>query len=188
MHQRAQPLFLLRQRAVAMENFHIAGIGRRAVEALARPADLAHFLGAQRIFEIGKLRTFEHEAVVDMRLARMWRHEEIPQAGFLGLVLHLFDYRDHLPAIALVMLFVELGLSGPDILVDERPHAVPEIAFAFAECEVHRRSPNLLLHGSLDRTAFSVKRLRASKCPYSQSARKGLFLLKDAVTVSPWRP
>ena len=45
-HQRRQPLLLLLARAVAVEHFHVAGVGRRAVEHLratpTRPISSAH--------------------------------------------------------------------------------------------------------------------------------------------------
>ncbi len=61
-----------------------------------------HLLGAQRIFEVGELGAFELEAVIDMRLARMRGHEEIPQALHLRLGLHLLDHRVDRPAVAFV--------------------------------------------------------------------------------------
>src|SRR3546814_4124173 len=63
---------------------HIAGVGRRAVEHLARKADAAHFLGAQRIFQVGEAGAFELDRLVDMMMRRrLGRHEQVPDAGFL---------------------------------------------------------------------------------------------------------
>ncbi|WP_339561540.1 hypothetical protein, partial [Pseudomonas sp. EA_65y_Pfl1_P113] len=59
-----------------------------------------------------------------------------------------------------------------DLLVDEPLHAVPKIGFAFAEAEVHLRSPILLSDRWLDRTAYSVKRLCRSKCAECRSQQK----------------
>ena len=110
-HQRLQPFVLLLARAVAVDDLHIAGVGRGAVEHLGRPHDPAHFLGAERILEVGEARPFELEAVVDRRRAVRGRHEQVPQALAARLVLQLLDDRQDLPALALALLFVII--AGP---------------------------------------------------------------------------
>ena len=44
--------------------------GAEQLKHFRRPADRAHLLGAQRIFEVGELRAFELETVVDMASGR----------------------------------------------------------------------------------------------------------------------
>jgi hypothetical protein len=71
----------------------------------------------------------------------MRRHEEIPEARGLRLLLHLLDHRNHLPALALMRLLVVIGLSRADILVDEIPDPIPEIRLSFAQRKIHAGSP-----------------------------------------------
>ena len=68
-HQRDHPALLLLSGAVAQKHFHIAGVGRGAVEHFGGKADAAHFLGAQSIFHIGEAGAFECHAFVNMRTA-----------------------------------------------------------------------------------------------------------------------
>ncbi len=181
-HQRPQPLLLLLARAVAVEDLHVAGVGRRAVEHFRRPADPAHFLGAQGVFEVGELRAFERERVVDMGLARVGRHEEIPQAGGLRLRLALFDDRDHLPALALMLLRVMFGLAGADFRIDELADAVAEIGFPLAQGEVHGASLQRMFGRGLGRTVHSVKSHPPASdgffTPDAGHPKKTLFLRK----------
>ena len=100
-HQRTEILFFLFQRAVAVEHFHIAGVGRRAVEHFGGKADAAHFFGAQRIFQIGEARTFEFKGVINMRQVRVGRrHEQVPDPRFLGFLLLFLNHLQDLPAFA----------------------------------------------------------------------------------------
>ena len=53
--QGSEPAFLLRRRAIAREHFHVAGVGRGAVEHLRPEARrAAHHLAQRRVFEIGE--------------------------------------------------------------------------------------------------------------------------------------
>ena len=137
-HQRIQPLVLLLARAVAMENFHIAGIGRGAVEDFAGEADAAHFFRAHGVFEIGKAGAFEFEAFIDMVVAVVARrHEEVPETLRLGFGLQLLDHRDHLPALALGILFQISGHGRADVIGDEALHAIAPIGLPFGGFEIH---------------------------------------------------
>ncbi|MNY14905.1 hypothetical protein D3C86_1480940 [compost metagenome] len=53
-HQRLQPAFLLHGVAVHVQDFHIAGVGRVAVEHLGRPKSPPHQFGQGRVFKIGQ--------------------------------------------------------------------------------------------------------------------------------------
>ena len=94
-HQRLQPLPLVLLGAVAHQHFHVAGIGRGAVEHFGGPADVAHLLGQRRVFQIGQSRAAEF-----IVLMRGRRHEHVPEAFGLRLLLQIFEDRDHLPALA----------------------------------------------------------------------------------------
>jgi hypothetical protein len=123
-----------------MEHFHIAGVGCRAVEDFAGKADAAHFLGAQGIFKVGEARPLEFERLVDMVVrGRLGRHEQVPDAGVLGLGLQILDDLDDLPAIAgLVLLFIS-GDGGANLALDEIAHPVPPIDLPVGEIEIHAR-------------------------------------------------
>jgi hypothetical protein len=100
--QRLEPFFLMLFRAVAHKDFHIAGVGRGAVEHFAGPGHPAHFFRQRGVIGIGQAGALF--AV---------RQEQIPQAGGLGLLLQLLDDGGDLPAIG-----SERGhLSGVDRLV-----------------------------------------------------------------------
>src|SRR3546814_17824931 len=83
--------------SIAVQDLHVAGIGRGAVEHLGRPFDAAHLLRAGGIFQIGKARSDEPEAAVDGILASPRRHENIPHAFCITAFLHLLDYRQCCP-------------------------------------------------------------------------------------------
>ncbi len=90
-HQRPEPAILMRPCPVAMQDFHVPGIGSRAIEDLGSPADPAHLFGAQGIFEIGEALPGKLETILDMRLTARWRHEQVPQAGAPGAGLEPLD-------------------------------------------------------------------------------------------------
>ena len=69
--QRLEPALLLRVGAVALQGLHVAGVGRRAVEDLARPRHAAHHLAQRRVVEV-------RDAA--LALVRV-RQEHVPQPG-----------------------------------------------------------------------------------------------------------
>ncbi len=125
-HQRPQPLPLLLLGAVADEHFHVAGIGSGAIEHLRGPGDATHLFRQQRIFEVGQSRTTEF--VVFMRIRR---HEHVPEAFGLRLLLQVLEDRDHLPARALRILLVVDRNRGADMRLHERLHAVQPFLLLF---------------------------------------------------------
>ena len=131
-HQRLQPLPLLLLAAVADEHFHVAGIGRGAVEHLRGPGDVAHLFRQQRIFEVGQSRAAEF-----VILMRVRRHEHVPEAFGLRLLLQFLEDRDHLPARALRILLVVDRHRGTDMRLHERLHAVQPFLLLFGHIEVH---------------------------------------------------
>ena len=136
-HQRLEPLLLLLTRAVTVKHFHIAGIGRRAVEHFAGKADPAHFLGAERIFEVGQARAFEFEGIVHVAAAHLRRHEQVPDPGSLGLGLLIFDDLQHFPALAFGVLLLVVADARAHVAFDESAHAVAPVDLPFGGIEIH---------------------------------------------------
>ena len=68
--QRLAASALLRLGGVALQRLHVAGVGRRAVEHLARPHHAAHQLAQRRVVEVGD---------AALPFVRM-RQEQVPQA------------------------------------------------------------------------------------------------------------
>ena len=115
--QGLEPLPLLLLAAEQVQQFHVAGIGRVAVDRLGRDVQApAGQFGDRRVLELGQ--------------PRLGRQEQVPQALGLGLLLQLLDdRRDDMairasgPAVGQV-----LGLRGQDPLPHERDHAVLQFA------------------------------------------------------------
>ena len=111
--QRLQPLLLLRRRADALQHFHVAGVGRRAVHGLRGQRILAE-LGR----DIGVVEVLQ--ALAGLGIGQ----EEVPQADFLGLVLGLLQHlelaRRKAPAVGLVLAMpVKLDRHRLDRFPDE---------------------------------------------------------------------
>ena len=77
-------------RAVADQHFHVAGVGRRAVEDFGREAgDAAHDFAERRVLEVG-----QPGAVLALR------QEQIPQPAARAFAFSSSTIGDRLPAIA----------------------------------------------------------------------------------------
>ena len=74
---------------VAHQHFHVAGVGRRAVEHLGRDRRAPHDLAERRVFEVGQA-----GAVF------AFGQEQVPQPGRARLRLQLLHDRRDLPAVA----------------------------------------------------------------------------------------
>ena len=131
-HQRPQPLPLVLPGAVAHQHLHVAGIRCGAIEHFRSPADVAHFLGQRRIFEIGQPRTAEFVVLMRGR-----RHEHVPEPFGPRLLLQLLDDRDHLPARPRFVLLAVDGDGGPDMLGHERLHTAEPFFLTIRHVEVH---------------------------------------------------
>ena len=108
--QRLEPALLLLGGAVADQHFHVAGVGRRAVEDLGRERGrAAHDLAERRVLEVG-----QPGAVFALG------QEQVPQPRGARLRLQLFDDRRRLPAIAVVDLAMKHRLVRIDVFVHER--------------------------------------------------------------------
>ena len=118
--QRLQPLLLLLGRADLLQHFHVAGVGRRAVERLRRQRLLAQLGGDIGVVEVG-------EAAADLGVGQ----EEIPQAGRLGLVLGALQQLELAGRPAPVVLAAlaqpeELLRDRRDVLLDVLHHRVEQ--------------------------------------------------------------
>src|SRR5882762_9838900 len=131
-HQRPKPLLLVLLGAIPHQHFHVAGIGRGAIEYFRSPADVAHLLGERSVFQIGQSRAAEFVVLMRRR-----RHEHVPQAFGARLFLEFFQDRDRLPALALGVLLLVDRHRGPDMLVHERFHTVEPFALTVRHVEVH---------------------------------------------------
>ena len=146
--QRLQPLLLLLGRADLLQHFHVAGVGRRAVERLRRQRLLAELGGDVGIVEVG-------EAAADLGMGQ----EEIPQAGSLGLVLGALEQLELAgrPAPVVLAAFAqaeELVRDRRDVLLDVLHHRVEqrlrllrhgEVVEIGVEIGPHRRGRVLVL-------------------------------------------
>ncbi|ACG79582.1 regulatory protein, TetR [Phenylobacterium zucineum HLK1] len=141
LHQGLQPAVLLLARAEALQHLHVAGVGRRTVEHLGGEAHPAHDLGDQGVFQVRALQTLEPERLVHRRIAGRRRHEHVPEALGLGLGLQLLHHRDHLPAIALLVLGLVGRHGGIDVGLHERGDAPDELLLAGGVLEIHLRPP-----------------------------------------------
>ena len=88
--QRLEPLPLLLRRAVALQHFHVAGVGRRAVEDLGREAATRPMISHSGAYS----------RLVEPRAARRLRQEQIPQPGAPSRAASAPRRRARLPAVA----------------------------------------------------------------------------------------
>ena len=96
-------------RAIAFQDFHIAGVRCGTVKDFWCPMNPPHDLTQWRIFQIRQTCT----------AATFWE-KKIPQPCGLGLRFHLFHDRGDLPAVALaVYLFVVEVLVGIHVVCHE---------------------------------------------------------------------
>jgi len=134
--QRHQPLRLLRFAAIAPQHFHVAGVGRVAVEHGGCEQAATGLLGDMRILGDGQ-----------PGAQLLARHPQIPQPLRPGLALQLFQHRRVLPLtpVAIRVAGMHLGPEGGfdrlDVLAHERFHALQIVLTAFAEFEMHGDFP-----------------------------------------------
>jgi hypothetical protein len=128
--QRLQPLLLLLGRADALDHLHVAGVGRRAVEALRRQRTLAELLGDVRVVEVA-------EPLPGFGVGQ----EEVPQPVGLGLGLHPVEQLqlaggEAPPVGAPLTEGEELGRDRLDLVGDESLDLVEEGPGALGHGEV----------------------------------------------------
>src|SRR6267378_5861372 len=128
--QRLEPLLLLGRGAVALERLHVAGVGRRTVEHLGRPAHPAHHLAQRRVLEVAEPRA----------VGRVGQ-EQVPQPSRLRLLPQLLEQRGLLPAIACAALRIEALLVRIDVLIHERAETPQVVPGPCAEFEIHGVTP-----------------------------------------------
>ena len=86
---------------------------------------MAHLFGQRRVFQIAQSRAAEF-----IVLMRGRRHEHVPEAFGVRLLLQILQHRDHLPALARGVLLLVDRHRGPDMLGHERLHPVEPIFLA----------------------------------------------------------
>src|SRR3546814_10890604 len=137
LHQRPEPALLMRASSIAVQDLHVAGIGRGAVEHLGRPFDAAHLFRAGGIFQIGKARSDELEAAVDGIVAGQRRHEKIPYAVRFRALLQFLDYRQSLPPLSTSLLRGIGLIMGPNHIVHEITDPITPHGFRGRHREIH---------------------------------------------------
>jgi hypothetical protein len=129
--ERLEPAALLLLAAVALDGFHVAGVGRRAVEHFRGKRHPAHDLAQRRVLEVGQ----------SFRGALGMRQEQVPQPGGARLGLEFLDDLGRYPRVALAPVFqdllVESMLVRVDVLIHERDESGLHGLYLFGICEIH---------------------------------------------------
>jgi len=122
-HQWTQPFLFLLRAAVADEHFHVARIRCGAVEHFGGEFDAPHMLCTYGVFEVG-----QSGAPILVVLMLVGWHEHIPQTRSACLFLEVFDDRNHLPAIAALVLLIVDGNRRLNMLLREFDDTVEPVA------------------------------------------------------------
>ena len=128
-----EPARLLLFRAVFDQHFHIAGVGRVAVEHFRRNHRTAGDFRQRRVIDI-------RQAVAIFRLGQ----EQVPQSGGLGLGFQLFHHRRLVPPgpVCTTLELLEIGFFGRNhVLVHERGHTFDGVAGGGGMGKIHVQSP-----------------------------------------------
>ena len=116
--QRLHPAVLDGFAGVALQRFHVAGVGCRAVEDLGRERHPTHDFTQRCVLQIGQA----------LRCAGTAGQEQVPQARSEGLGLELFDNLGGDPRIAVFPVLgnfrVEARFVRVDVLIHEREQAL----------------------------------------------------------------
>ena len=113
--QRPQPLRLLRLRAEALEDLHVAGVGGRAVEDFGRPLHAAHDLAQRRVLQVAESGAFVR-----------FGQEQVPQPGRARFRFELLDHRVGPPPVGRRGRIVVAALVRVDELVHEGAQLLPQ--------------------------------------------------------------
>jgi hypothetical protein len=124
LEQRLQPLRFLLDSSIALEHFHIAGIGRGAIEQLGREMRPAHHLAQRGVLEIG-------ESCTVLRC----RQKQIPEAGCPRFRLEFLHDGIDLPGPECLGFVVEAALIRINMLVHEGDEAVSKATGALRQLE-----------------------------------------------------
>ena len=130
--QRREPLGLLLLGAVFPQHFHVAGVGRVAVEQLRGHEAAAGFFGDRSVFK-------HAQSATQLGVGQ----EEIPQAFGLGLGFQRLDMFGDFPLrpvaanIAVVDAIPVLLLDRQDVFLDEMTHPLDDVLALGAGLEVH---------------------------------------------------
>lgn len=113
-------MFLLRRTAIASQYFHVASVGRAAIENLGCPEDATHDFSQRCVLEDGQAGT---EIAVGLR------QKQVPEAGFLGTWLELPEDGWFCPAIACIDLLAKKRLIRIDEFIHKRQQAFAEFLY-----------------------------------------------------------
>ena len=118
LQQGLEPARLVGIVAVAGDGFHVAGVGRRAIEDFARPQHTPHDFGQGCVLLVGQA-----SALVARGFGRVHRQKQIPEPGGLRLGLELFNRLQRCPAFAGGRVGGQFsrvgGLGGIDVVIHE---------------------------------------------------------------------
>ena len=128
--QRLQPRLLLCLGAIAHQHFHVAGIGRRAVERFRPEGGAPHLFTSGRVFQVGEPGT-----------QRAVGQKEVPKPRFLGFRLQLLDQRGRLPAVAHLDLGQHLFFARIDMRDHEGVDRIADFAGLRAVGKIHSSAP-----------------------------------------------
>ena len=133
--QRLQPCALVLFGAIALDGFHVARIGRGAVEHFRRPHHAAHDFAQRRVVEVRQA----------IRGARRFGQEQIPQSLLACQRFEPFDQFGRNPALALfeavaVDFLLERFFVRIDMLVHEGEQTRLQLLAALGVIEIHRQS------------------------------------------------
>ena len=112
--QGLEPALVVLGGAVAGEHFHVAGVGRGAVEDFGGDVAAAHGLAEGGVLEVGQALA----AVEAGGDGAVRREEEVPETFGAGFGFEVFEDLGGLPAVARYFV-VEDGFGGVDVLVHE---------------------------------------------------------------------
>src|ERR1019366_3305992 len=130
--ERLQPLLLLFGRAEVPEDFHVAAVGRVAVEDLGGEHALAHLFGDPRVFR-----------VVEARAALRVRQEQVPETLGAGLGLQGLDRRRYDPRRPVAGRAFRgeraerLQLDRANVITEESADPLREVLGAGRRAKVH---------------------------------------------------
>jgi hypothetical protein len=131
LEQRLEPLVFQRFARIALQCFHVPGIGSRAVEDFGGKRDTSHDLAQGRVFQIGQA----------FRGSRRFWEEEIPEAGGACLGFQLLDDGGRHPWIALRTVFCDFAeeacFVGVNVFVHELQQAGLHVLDFGAVVELH---------------------------------------------------
>ena len=182
LQQRHQPTLLLLRRRIAGQYFHVAGIGRRAIERLRREMRTPHDLAQRRVLQIG-----EAGAVLGMR------QKKIPQILRPGFALQFLHDCQGLPGIAaapvLLHLLVEARLRRIDVGIHEGADLLLQKSNLVAVRKIHSEYPLSTKRRTIAEPTPTPARPAAAPCglPRARSRSKHCLVWRAPARLARFR-